>query len=49
LAAKKVGQLMALLMKFDAVWLCTNWLSASIRPMRTDQRSSGALCSYQKA
>ena len=49
LAARKVGQLMPLFMKLDAVSLWTNWLSASIKPVRTDQRSSGALCSYQSA
>jgi len=47
LAARNVGQLMALLMKFMAVRLWRNWLSADIRPARTDKRSLKAFCSYQ--
>lgn len=39
---------MPLLMKFAAVLLWRNWLSADISPVRTDKRSSKAFCSYQK-
>jgi hypothetical protein len=47
LAARNVGQLMPLLMKFAAVWLWRNWLSADIRPARTDNLPAKAFCSYQ--
>ena len=47
LVARNVGQLMPLLMKFAAVLLWRNRLSADMRPARTEKRSLKALCSYQ--